>query len=99
MDIHIEKKTLTTNGGIGSENTLPIQGGICRQIYILANTSTTTFRFDVTNEDSLVIRSYDFHKGEINDDYHLFPVRGVYTLRIRDCVPDDTFKVAMVIEQ
>ena len=99
MDIHVEKHTISTTGGTGSSNTNRILGGLCRQIYVLAGTSTTTFRFDLSDEDTLYTRSYDFHKGEINDDERRFPVRGTYTLRVTDASADGDFTVRMMIQQ
>lgn len=70
-----------------------------RQLYVLAGTSTTSFEFDVTNEDSLVIRAYDMHRGEINDHSNHLPVSGIYTLRVFNANADGDFTIAMLVQQ
>jgi len=98
MDIHVVKKTISTSSGTGSENTLPIVGGLCRQIYVIAGTDTTSFRFDVTNDHSVAVRSYDFYKQELIDD-GILAMRGVYTLRVTDADADGNFTIGMLIQQ
>lgn len=99
MDIHVEKHTISTASGSGSSNTNPIIGGICRQLFVSAGTSGTSFRFDLSDEDTLYVRNYDFHRGEINDDKWPFPVRGRYTLRVTDASADGNFTIRMLIQQ
>lgn len=98
MDIHVEKRTISTAAGTGSKNTLDIRGGLMRQLYVMSGTSNVIFRFDITDEDGIVQRYYDFHKGHI-DDSEVLPVRGVYTLRVTDAQLDGDFTVKMSIEQ
>ena len=98
MDIHVIKRTISTSGGTGSSNTLPIHGGLARQIFVRAETATTTFRFDLQDEDSVVTRSYDWHTEDINDET-TFPMKGQYTMRITDATADGDFTVRISIQQ
>ena len=91
-------RTITTSGGSGSENTLDIQGGLCRQIYIIAGTSTTTFRANIVDPDSLNVRRYDFHREEINDS-EVLPMVGIYTIQITNASADGPFTCRMLIEE
>ena len=99
MDIHVEKIIISSAGGTGSQNTLPIIGGLLRHVYVLAGTSTTSFRFDIADSDAVYLRSYDFHNQEINDDETSLPVRGILTARVTNASADGQFTVRLSFEQ
>ena len=69
-----------------------------RQFYITAGTSGTTFRADITDDNSVVVRSYDIHQGEINDIKTL-PVVGTYTLRVTNASADGNFTCVMMCQE
>ena len=52
----------------------------------------------MTDQDSDIPISYDFHRGEINDECSI-PLVGIYTLRIKNANVDGTFTVKLLIEQ
>ena len=98
MDIHVIKGTISTGGGTGSVNTLPIIGGLARHIFVRAETASTTFRFDIQDEDSVAVRSYDWHREDINHETTL-PMKGRYTLRVTDATADGDFTVRILVQQ
>ena len=98
MDIHEQRLTVTTASGTGSENTNRIIGGLMRQLLVTSTSATNTFRFTMTDENSVVRRRYDFHREMIDDTVPL-PVKGVYTLQVVNARVDDAFSVIVSIEQ
>jgi len=100
MKIYKLRQTVSTSGATGSQNTLPIVGGLMRQLYIIAATAGVTFRADLTDENSDVVRSYDFHKTEINDTpVGPLPVSGIYTIRVTNASADGQFTVKMMVQE
>lgn len=100
MQVYFFRTTITTAGGSGSSNSNSIIGGLLRQVYLLAGTSTTIFRATLVDENSATIRSYDFHRGEINDD-HSPPivVQGIYTINIQNVSTDGPFTCVLGIQE
>ena len=96
MSVYKFRTIISTNGGTGSENTNNVIHGLCRQIYIKAGTSSTVFRATITDEDSDVVRSYGFSRGEIDDDKPL-PVVGIYTIQIASASVDGQFTCKMMV--
>ena len=99
MTIYEHRTSLTVSGGSVSSTTLRIIGGLCRQIIIRANTSTTVFRADLGDANGIIRRNYDFHQGELNDMDIALPMVGVWTLNITNVSPDDTFRVVFGIQE
>lgn len=99
MTIYEHKTSLTTASGTVSTITLRIRGGLLRQLYVKANTSTTVFRANLKDEDSDNIIDYGFHTGMLNDCNISIPVVGNHTLQITNASPDDTFKVKVKVQE
>lgn len=99
MTIYEHKTSVATASGMVSTITLPIRGGLCRFVYVKANTSTTVFRVVVNDEDSDNILDYGFHTGMLRDTDIAVPMSGRHTLQITNAAPDDTFKVKIRIEE
>lgn len=99
MTIYEAKTTLTVLGGSGNTVTLRIPGGLVNYLLIRANTASTVFRADLTDEDSVVRLNYDFHEGEIIDDKINFPVTGRYTVNITNASPNDTFRIIFAVRE
>lgn len=98
MRIHQHRATITASGGSTSSTTLNIAGGICRQVLIVANTSTTVFQPFITDEAGLEVSRYGLQTGEMSD-ITTIPMAGVYIVRITNASPDDTFKIMLGIEE
>lgn len=99
MTIYKHRASVTASSGSTSSTTLNVRGGLCRQIVIRANTSTTVFRANITDENSDVVVNYPYHEGEINDWDICIPMSGKYTVNITNSSPDDTFVVKVGVEE
>lgn len=99
MTIYQYRAKLTTAAGATSQVTLPIRGGLCRQVFVTANTSTTTFFVNIQDESSLRILDYPSHTGTLNDVGMAVPMAGKYTFAITNASPNDTFNILMGIEE
>lgn len=73
-------------------------GGVCRQVLVKANTSTTTFFANLADENFLTVMDYGIQTGEFND-VTAFPMAGKYTFSITNASPDDTFKIYFAVEE
>ena len=95
------RATVVVQSGTGTTYSLFIPGGIGSQLLVRANTTTTVFRVQLQDENSLVRRHWGFHRGEINDttdNIHFFMV-GSYAIQIVNASPDDTFTVVLSVKE
>lgn len=99
MDIHKVETTITTAGGNGSHNTLPIIGGLCRHIFIQPESSGTIYDFAITNDSSLEVRGYDNITDTLNDDSRILPMRGIYTVSVQSANQDSLFNILFMVQQ
>lgn len=99
MTIYEHRDSLTTASGSVGTSTLYIPGGLVRQVLIRANTATTLFRADLTDENSVIRRHYAFHRGELNDMTIQLAVAGSYRVNITNASPDDTFTVVVSVQE
>ena len=99
MTIYEHTTSLTTASGSVNSTTLRVMGGLCRQILVRANTSTTVFRFDMQDDNSVTRLNFGFHTGELNETDLAFPMVGKYTLRVTNASPDDTFRILVAVEE
>lgn len=99
MTIYQYRASLTTAAGSQSQATLNIRGGLCRQVFVRPGTTSTVFRVNITDESSLPVLNYDFHKGDLNDMPLACPMAGVYTVNITNASPNDTFSVLLAVEE
>lgn len=98
MRIYQHRATVTAVSGTTSSASLRVAGGICRQVLIVANTSTTVFISYITDEDGMEVARYPLQTGELND-ITAFPMSGQYTVNITNASPDDTFKIYFGVEE
>lgn len=98
MTIHQHRATVTTSSGSTSSTTLNILGGICRQVLIVANTSSTTFLSYITDEAGLEVARYGSQTGEL-DDITSIPMAGRYVINITNASPEDTFKILLGVQE
>ena len=98
MTIYQHRATVTAASGSTSSATLKILGGICRQVLIIANTSSTTFLTTITDESSMEVARYGSQQGEL-DDITSIPMSGRYTINITNASADDTFRVLLGVEE
>ena len=99
MQIHRHLRTLTTAGGTGSTNTLPLKGGLCRMILISAGTAATTFKANLTDDDSLTVREDSAVTGTLLDDNRPLAVRGTYTIQVTNASADGNFTTMLMVEE
>lgn len=98
MTIYQYRATITAASGSVSSSSLRVRGGICRQVFIKANTATTTFNTTITDDSSLEVMRYSAQTGEFND-ITSFPMAGTYTVNITNASADDTFSVYFGVEE
>mgnify|MGYP001594947111 CR=1 FL=1 len=99
MTIYEHRATVTSVSGTVASSTLFIPGGLCRQVLIRANTATTLFSANLTDQNGTIRRHYGFHRGEINDMDMAFAVAGSYAITITNASPNDTFAVVFSVQE
>ena len=99
MTIYQHRASVTASSGSTSSDTLNVRGGILRQVLVTANTSTTVFRANLVDANSVTVSNWGFHTGQINDGSITLPVAGRYTLNITNASPDDSFTVLLGVEE
>jgi hypothetical protein len=68
-------------------------------ILVSAGTSTTTFRANVTDDDSLTVREYATVTGTLLDDNRPLAVRGTYTIEVTNASADGNFTTLLMVEE
>jgi hypothetical protein len=86
------------SGGSVSLLTLNIIGGLCHQTFIKARTDNTTFKVNITDDNSQRIRNYGIHKGELND-LEVYPLKDVNTINITNVSATDTFDIKLMVRE
>ena len=78
-----------------------IRGGLCRQVFVIANTSTTVFRVNISDNGgtNLTVANYGFNVGQLNDLNIAIPMAGIYTINITNASPNDTFNILLGVEE
>ena len=97
MTIYQHRATITAASGSTNTVTLNVRGGLCRQVMVIANTSTTVFRTNIVDNSSYTVANYGFSRGQLNDATAQIPMAGVYTVNITNASPDDTFRILLGI--
>ena len=90
---------IATASGTTSQQSLNVIGGLCRQVYIIANTATTIFKVNVQDESNLKIMDYPSHTGILNDIGMAIPMAGKYTINITNASQDDIFNILIAVEE
>lgn len=98
MNFYKLATSMLISGGSSSLVTLNIVGGLCRQTIIKAQTDSTVFKFNIVDDDSVTIRNYGIHKGELNDTQD-YPLEGVNTLNITNVSATDTFDIKLMVRE
>ena|SRR3990167_4288983 len=100
MTIYEFKTSLTIQAGSASAITLNVIGGLLRSVYVKANTQSTVFRANLTDENGNQRIDYGFSTGMINDYSIAFPIVNRYTFSITNANPDnDTFAVVLGVQE
>ena len=99
MTIYEVKTSITTASGSVTTTSLRILGGICRYVLVRANTSTTVFRVNLQDEDSVRLMDWGIHTGELVDANISIPLAGVHRLQLTNASPDDTFTIRLRVEE
>ena len=97
--IYFHRASVTAAGGTSTTLTLKIQGGICQQLLIRANTATTIFDANLVDENDVPVHYEGFSEGEINSTNLGLPMAGPYTLNITNASLNDTFTVVIGVEE
>lgn len=82
----------------GSTVTMKVIGGLMRQLYIKAGSTSTIFRANLVDDSSYTIRNWGYHTGELNDTDPL-PLRGQYTVNITNTNQDDNFNILLSVQE
>ncbi len=99
MTIYEFRTSLTTAAGSTSAVSLKVFGGLCRQVFVQANTATTVFRVNIQDYKSTQRMDYGFHTGMLNDNSIALPMQEKMTVNITNASPNDTFKVYLGIQE
>ena len=99
MNVYQHRATVTAASGSTSSQSLNVIGGLLRQVLVYANTSTTVFRANLVDDNSLTIANWGFNTGQLNDLDISIPISGRYTLNITNASPDDTFSILLSVEE
>lgn len=99
MTVYEHRTSLTAVSGVATTTTLRVPGGLCRQVLIRANTATTLFSANLTDENGTVRRHYGFHRGEVNDMDIQFAMAGEYDINITNASPNDTFTLVVSVQE
>ena len=105
MLIHMEKKTISGSdsawsSGEISKNTDHRLHAMLQQIFVKANTSTTTFKFQIIDYDSRIIYdSENFSSGTLNETNTTIPLKGTYTLKIYSSSLEEDFKIMLSMKE
>lgn len=71
-----------------------------RHLIIRALTNnTTSFKANLTDDNSKVKLNYAYHNGEIVDDKICLPVKGTYSINITNASADETFDVFFAVQE
>lgn len=97
--IYTHTTTANTSSGSTSSTTLKVLGGLLRYLLVRANTSSTVFRVNLSNENSVTELNYAYMTGELVDDKIQHPIDGSYTINITNASPDDTFRIIFKVEE
>ena len=98
MQVYKYVNTITVAAGAGSGNTHNIMGGICRKLFVEAETATTRFKVNLTDDTSSTIRSYDYRTGKLDDEKPLI-LQGVNTVNITNATANEDFTVKIWVEE
>ncbi len=99
MHIYEHKTTMVASLGSASTISLDVRGGLMQQLLVRANSTGTVFRVNLTDEDGVVRRNYDFVEGELNDVGSRFPMVGNYTVQVTNATSADTFTVRLAVQE
>ena|SRR3990167_8275843 len=99
MTIYEHKTSLLIQSGSTATTTLRVIGGLLRSVYIKANTNTTVFRADLTDDDGNQRINYGFSTGMINDNEIAYPLRNRYTLNITNASLDDIVTICLGVQE
>lgn len=94
--LHREFIRQSTVGGEFSVNTQKLEG-ICKQIIVTPETSTTEYLLSITDDQDAVVYDTDTETGGISPLTDL-PLRGVYTVKISNATSNESFLVQLIVE-
>jgi len=88
------RKTLTVASGSASDTFSST--GLCHQILIKPETSSTQYDVSLTDPGSVVVFKRTSEVGTLNDEVTL-PLAGTYTLNIDNATVDEDFTVLILV--
>ena len=94
--IHRELITKTAVTGGFSVNTIRLEG-ICKQIVVEPDTSTTSYILTITDDHGLVVFETETETGNFPELTEL-PMYGIYTVTISSATADEEFKIQLILK-
>jgi len=91
-------KVVTASSGSWSGNTQKINGGILLHVVVQAESSDTTFDFEIVDESGITIKSWTANTEELNEEVYI-PISGVLTLEISNSSADEDFNIYLGIDE
>lgn len=99
MTVYQHRDSIVAASGSTSTTTLKVLGGLLRQVLVTANTSTTVFRANLVDENSVTVESWGWSTGQLREDALALPIAGSYKLNLTNISPNDTFTVLMSVQE
>lgn len=93
----LQPSEFTPTSGTWSATTHKFSGALLRHVYIRPTTASTTFDFQLTDEEGRVFIDMDDNTGCLNREYQI-PLIGTYTISITNASVDELFDIRFVAE-
>lgn len=97
MLLHRELRIVDASSGSISENTIKLNG-LCRHIIIKPATSTTSYEFNITDFQDVIIYERDTETGTFTELIEM-PLSGVYTMNITNATVDEEFIIQLILAE
>ena len=99
MLVHKHRISILTSSGIGSANTLKFNGAELSQVFAKSTTATTNYDVLLEDEDGDIVYEALNVENEYRDDVVDLPLRGVYTIRLRNSSVDENIIVKLMVKE
>lgn len=98
MHIYQHRVAVAILGTTADTVTLNVRGGLMRQLLIRTTTTGTIFRANLVDSNSLTVRNWGYHTGEMIDVDPL-PLVGTYTINLTNASQADSANILVSVEE